>query len=201
MAAGAIQPAIVHLIGYPAAGKYTVAKALVAAAEQTGARCVLMDNHATGNLILPLLDLAGVERVPDEVWDRVGEVREVVYRTIEDMSPRTWSFVFTNVLVDDDPGDRAVVARLAELATASGRSYVPVRLRCELQANLDRVTSPERGPRHKWIDRDAVDRFIRAHELVATDALDIDTTTDPPERSAQRIVDHWRSHRQGGPTT
>ncbi len=189
----ALPPAIVHLIGYPAAGKYTVAKALVAAAEDIGSRCLLMDNHATGNLILPLLDLEGVDPVPGEVWDRVGEVREAVYRTIEDMSPPAWSFVFTNVLVEDDPGDREVVRRLADLATASHRTYLPVRLRCDLDTNLERVTSPERGPRHKWTDRSAVDRFIRAHDLVAVDALDVDTTTDPPARSAERILDHWQS--------
>ena len=109
----ALPPAIVHLIGFPAVGKYTVAKALLPAAAEAGSHCVLMDNHATGNLILPILDLAGVDPVPGEVWDRVGEVREVVYRTIQDMSPPEWSFVFTNVLTEDDPGDRAVVARLA----------------------------------------------------------------------------------------
>ena len=99
-----LSPAIIHLIGHPAVGKYTVAKALVAAAADSGERVVLMDNHATGNLILSILDLEGVDPIPDEVWDRVGEVREVVYRTVADMSPPDWSFVFTNVLVADDLG-------------------------------------------------------------------------------------------------
>ena len=155
-----LRPAIIHLIGHPGVGKYTVAKALVAAAADSGERMVLMDNHATGNLILSILE--PVDPIPGEVWDRVGEVREVVYRTIADMSPPEWSFVFTNVLVADDPGDEAVVVRLARLAQESDRHYLPVRLTCELDAHLERVASPERGPRHKWTNVDAV-RPLRSH--------------------------------------
>jgi hypothetical protein len=186
----ALPPAIVHLIGHPAVGKYTVAKALVQAASVAGARCLLMDNHATANLILPILDLEGADPVPGEVWDRVGEVREIVYKTIADMSPPDWSFVFTNVLVADDPGDRAVVERLAKLAQETARQYLPVRLTCEIGAQLERVVAPERGPRHKWTDVTAVDRFVRAHDLVDVDGLDIDTTHQPPERSAAQILEH-----------
>lgn len=184
--------AIIHLIGHPAVGKYTVAKALVAVAAESGERVVLMDNHATGNLILSILE--PVDPIPGEVWDRVGEVREVVYRTIADMSPPEWSFVFTNVLVADDPGDRAVVVRLAQLAQETGRHYLPVRLTCELDAQLRRVVAPERGPRHKWTDVTAVDRFVRAHDLVEVDGLDIDTTHQSPERSATAILAHLDAH-------
>ena len=180
--------AIVHLIGHPGVGKYTVAKALVAASADRGSRVVLMDNHATGNLILSILE--PVDPIPSVVWDRVGEVREVVYRTIADMSPPEWSFVFTNVLVADDPGDRAVVMRLADLARESGRHYLPVRLTCELGAQLERVVAPERGPRHKWTDVTAVERFVRGHDLVDVDGLDIDTTHQSPEQSAAVILAH-----------
>ena len=187
-----LAPAIIHLIGHPAVGKYTVANALVAAAAAAGERVVLMDNHATGNPILSILDLEGVDPVPDDVWDRVGEIREVVYRTIADMSPPDWSFVFTNVLVADDPGDRQVVERLATLAEQTARRYLPVRLRCEIGVQLERVVAPERGPRHKWTDASAVDRFVRTHDLVRVDGLDIDTTHQPPERSAAQILEHLR---------
>jgi hypothetical protein len=123
------------------------------------------------------------------VWDRVGEVREIVYKTIADMSPPDWSFVFTNVLVADDPGDREVVERLSKLAQETARQYLPVRLTCEIGAQLERVVAPERGPRHKWTDATAVDRFVRAHDLVDVDGLDIDTTHQPPERSAVQILE------------
>jgi hypothetical protein len=188
-----MRPAIVHLIGFPAAGKYTVAGTLAAA---LGRGCVLMDNHTTGNLVLSILDLEGVNPIPDPVWDRVGEIREVVYRTIEDMSPPDWSFVFTNVLVADDPGDVAVVDRLARLAAASGRLYLPVRLHCAVDELLARVTSPERAARHKWTDAEAVRDFVTRTRLVdigTHPALDIDTVVHPPGAAVERILAHWGS--------
>jgi hypothetical protein len=192
-------PAIIHLIGHPAVGKYTVAKALVQAAAATGQQHVLMDNHATANVILPLLDLSGLPSIPDEVWDRVGEVREVVYRTIVDMSSPTWSYVFTNVLIADDPREQIALHRVAKLADDSGRRYAPVRLTCEIDVHIARVASPERDLRHKWTDVDAVDRFLRGNEVIdlsAYDSLDVDTTNQSPEQSALAILAHLD---QGGP--
>jgi hypothetical protein len=186
-------PAIIHLIGHPAVGKYTVAKALVAAAADAGTHHVLMDNHATGNVILPLLDLSGLPSIPDEVWDRVGEVREVVYGTIADMSPPEWSYVFTNVLIADDPREQMALRRVAKLADDSRRRYVPVRLTCEIDVHLTRVASPERGGRHKWTDVDAVERFLRRHEVIdlsAYESLVVDTTNQSPEQSAVAILRH-----------
>jgi hypothetical protein len=192
-------PAIIHLIGHPGVGKYTIAKALVDAAAASKTRVVLMDNHATANLILPLLDKEGIDPVPKAVWDRVGEVRDVVYRTIEDMSPPDWSFVFTNVLAEEDPGDHAVATRLADLARASGRRYLAVRLHCELDEHLTRVTSPEREARHKWTDVPAVSRFVSSYTVLRAsdyDPIDLDTTTNSPEQSAEAILMHLA---QGGP--
>ena len=191
-----LPPAIVHLIGYPATGKYTVAKALVAAARSAGARAVLQDNHASGNLILSVLDGDGTQVLPPVVWERVGEIREVVYRTIEDLSPPDRSFVFTNVLRAGDRADEAVVERLAALATARGSIYLPVRLTCDVDTLLTRVPDDDRRARHKWIDPDAVGTFIANTDMVDLSAhqpVDVDTTTAPPEQSAQRILEAWEA--------
>ena len=191
-----LPPAIIHLIGYPATGKFTVAKAVVAAARAGGTLAVLVDNHASGNLILSVLDGDGTSRLPPVVWERVAEIREIVYRTIEDLSPPDRSYVFTNVLKAGDPRDEAVVERLAGLAAARGAAYLPFRLTCEVDALLARVPDPDRRARHKWIDPGAVRAFIDDTELVDLSphhALDVDTTTSPPEASAQRILDAWKA--------
>jgi tRNA uridine 5-carbamoylmethylation protein Kti12 len=187
--------AIIHLIGYPGAGKYTVAKELAAIAERAGQRLVVVDNHHTSNVIFAVLDVDGVSPVAQEVWDRVGEVREAVYGAIEHLSPPAWSFVFTNVLCQGDPTDEAIVRRIAQLAAARGNPYVPVRLVCAPDEILRRVPNPDRRERMKWIDVDAVRAFIGASELVHLDqqtALDVDVTTCPPEDAALRILDHLR---------
>jgi hypothetical protein len=191
-----LPPAIVHLIGYPATGKYTVAKAVVAAARDAGTRAVLMDNHASSNLILSALDGDGTSRLPSVVWERVGEIREIVYRTIEDLSPPDRSYVFTNVLKAGDPLDEAVVERLAGLAAARRAIYLPVRLTCDVDTLLTRVPDADRRARHKWIDPGAVRAFIDDTELVDLSRhrpLDVDTTNGPPEAAAQRILDAWRT--------
>ena len=187
--------AIVHLIGYPGAGKFTIAKALATGAERAGQRFVVVDNHHTANVILAVLDLDGVSAVPQVVWDAVGEVREALYRAIEHLSPPAWSFVFTNVLCEGDPTDEAIVRRIAQLAVARGNPYVPVRVACAPEEILRRVPNPDRRERMKWIDPGAVRTFIEGNELVHLDqatAVEVDATSCTPEDAAQRILDHLR---------
>jgi tRNA uridine 5-carbamoylmethylation protein Kti12 len=188
--------AIVHLIGYPGAGKYTIAQQLARVAALDGRRFVVVDNHHTSNVIFAVLDVDGVRPVATEVWDRVGEVREALYRTIEEISPPEWSFVFTNVLSDGDPTDEAIVRRVAQLAATRGNPYVPVRVVCAPDEILRRVPNPDRQQRMKWIDARAVRAFMDEHELVNLDqqlALEVDVTTGSAEDAAQSIFAHIRS--------
>src|SRR5690349_15327974 len=109
--------AIIHLVAYPGVGKYTVAKELERLAAAAGSCFVVVDNHHTSNVIFSVLPVDGVSPLPETVWERVGEVREAVLRTIEELSPSEWSFVFTNVLTEGDPDDAQVVDRLIDLAS------------------------------------------------------------------------------------
>lgn len=84
---------IVHLLGFPGVGKYSVAAALTRLAGDVGSVIVLVDNHLSSNVVLSVIDADGVADLPDDVWDRVGEIREVLYTTIEETSPPDWSFV------------------------------------------------------------------------------------------------------------
>jgi hypothetical protein len=52
-------PAIVHLIGFPGAGKLTVAREVARLGDAAGRRVVVVDNHLSGNPVLSVLDLAG----------------------------------------------------------------------------------------------------------------------------------------------
>ena len=81
---------------------------------------MLLDNHLTGNVILSVIDPRASNPIPDVVWDRVEEVREVMYRAIVELSPPDWSFVFTNVLRDDDPMRPRPSTRVRAAGRASG---------------------------------------------------------------------------------
>jgi shikimate kinase len=186
--------AIVHLIGYPGAGKYTIARAIAQQAELDGRRYVVVDNHHTANVIFAVMDVDGVRPVPREVWERVGEVRDALYRAIQELSPREWSFVFTNVLTEGEPQDAAIVEKVSALAARRGNPYVPVYLRCATDEILRRVPSPERHDRLKWIDPEAVRAFMQERrELIRIDdpePLDLDVTAAAPDDVARRILDH-----------
>jgi hypothetical protein len=81
------------LVGLPGVGKYTVAASLerrLAAHEQV---VRLVDNHYTCNPVFGLVAEDGITPLSSAVWDRVGEVREVVAQTIETISPAEWSFI------------------------------------------------------------------------------------------------------------
>jgi chloramphenicol 3-O-phosphotransferase len=184
-------PAIVHLIGFPAAGKLTIARALADAGSPTGDRFVVLDNHHINNVIFAVLDLDGATPVPPAVWDRAREVRDVVLRSIEHFSPPEWSFVFTNVLTDDKPSERDVVDRLVDLAKRTARTYLAVVLHCDPDALTARVANSDRRERSKWTDPSGVGEFVRAHGLVDVadlSPLTIDTAAVNPNDAARFIL-------------
>jgi hypothetical protein len=192
----ATTPAIVHVVGYPGVGKYTVARALADLASVDGSRIVLVDNHLTSNVIFSVLPVDGVAPLPATVWDRVQEVRDAVLRTIEELSPPEWSFVFTNVLTEGVPGDERVVDRLIELASRRRSRYVPVRLSCRTDELLARVTRPDRRARQKWVDPVGVRAFTETSAVLDIDhpaRLDIDVTSLPAREAAARILEHLGS--------
>jgi hypothetical protein len=185
-------PAVVHLIGYPASGKLTVARALVKAASAREQPFVLLDNHLTGDVILSVIDRS-IHPIPVEVWDRVEDVREVMYQAIVDLSPPDWSFVVTNVVRDGDEREARTVARVKQLADERSSHHLAVRVVCDRDAIVTRVTSPDRFSRHKWTDPDAVGRYVDENEMIdlsTYDTLEIDTTDRSPEQSAEAILDH-----------
>lgn len=187
------RPSIVHLIGFPAAGKLTIARALVSLAEQRGRRFVVVDNHHTANVIFAVLDVDGVRALPPTVWDRVDEVRAVLLRAIEELSPPSWSFVFTNVLTERNPADRLVIERVGQLASARSSHYVPVRVHCEIEALLRRVDNDDRRQRMKSIDPAGVRALIdstRLLDVAGHDPIELDTTHLSPDDAAASILDH-----------
>jgi hypothetical protein len=185
-------PCIYALTGYPGTGKYTIAKELVAQLVDLGMPVRLMDNHETGNAILRLIEIEPGTPMPEEVWARVREVRDVIFRTIETMSPPDWSFVFTNFVLDTPP-DREHYRRLAELATLRRSRFVPVRVSVDLDELLRRVSRPERAARLKLTDVDFAREIHRTKPLYrppADDGLDLDVTHLEPAAAARRILAH-----------
>lgn len=181
---------IVHLLGLPGTGKYTVAQALGLHAADVGETFVVVDNHLTSLPVLEVVGADGVAPLDAGVWDLVGEIREVVYRAIEELAPPERSFVFTNVLVESDPRNKAVVDRLKRLAQVRASRYVAVMLVCDEAELRRRVVGSDRSVRRKWVDPDAVIQFAHRETLVrpSGEVMDIDVTTLSAAEAAIEIV-------------
>jgi hypothetical protein len=193
------RPALFLLIGFAGTGKLTVARALRDRLTERGEPVRLVDNHYINNPIFQLIDVDGVKPLPTDAWDRVAEVRDAVFKTIEELSPKRWSFIFTNDLIDR-PEERAYVHRLAQLADRRKSIFVPVRLICEVDELCRRIVSPERKALMKGVDPE----WIR-HRVATEDVLDpgleatitLDITSMPPREAAARILAHVTT--LGGP--
>lgn len=182
---------IIHLLGYPGVGKYTVGRALCARAVAADQPMVLIDNHLTGNAVLAAIGADGVSDIPARAWDHVRDIRAIVYRAIEELAPPTRAFVFTNVVPEADAAGAVTIEQLQRLASARDARYVPVMLHCAPDELRRRVAAPGRSDRHKWIDPDGVHEYTQRRVLLRPDGVfDLDVTELSPDDSASRILEH-----------
>jgi hypothetical protein len=176
---------IVYLLGHYGVGKLAVAKAISA---QTGAR--LFDNHLVNNVVFSLIRADGKTTMPDDVWDAIGEIREIAFRSIEKLAPPEYSYVLTNALTDDLV-DRQWFERAIELARRRGATFLPVQLHCAEAEHARRIDTPDRAANLKHTD--VTSGIARRHtvRLLPVDhpnVMTIDTTHLPPSEAAQQII-------------
>jgi predicted kinase len=178
---------IVYLIGYPGVGKLTVAKALC---QLTGAK--LVDNHMANNPIFSIIGVDGKTRIPEEAWDRVKAVRDVLFDTILHVAPLAFSYVLTNVLVNDD-GDRALFEQVRDLAAQRASLFVPVVLHCEKREHLKRITAPGRAENYKDAQPRSLEKLMAEQPLlpiIDPHLLALDTTSLSPQDAANAILSY-----------
>jgi adenylate kinase family enzyme len=181
-------PVVVQLLGYPGTGKYTVARELVRVMEERGRVARLLDNHTSANLILSLVPRP-TSGIPSDVMDRIIQVRDAVLATLEGLTPRDWSFVFTNFPPTTERARE--LDRHRQVAEARGSAFVPVLLECDPDEVLRRVVSPGRAERHKLVDP------ARMREILAGDVplppwdgiRRLDVTSLPPAEAAEAILE------------
>ena len=177
---------IFHLIGPPGVGKYTIGKELAAI---TGAR--LVDNHAIANVLFNLLDVDGVTPLPPEIWPRVSMVRAAALETVAQLSPRHWSFIFTNFIRGEDLSEEAAFLDMVRVAEARDSVFVPVVLRCATAELQRRIVGDDRRQRLKLVDPVAGARYNEELPGFRTDhpnLLELDVTSISPLEAAHTIV-------------
>lgn len=182
---------IIYLLGFPGTGKLTVAKEICKAADVK-----LVDNHLINNPIFSLIHHDGKTPLPPEVWQNTGKVRTVVLETIQNISPPDFSFVLTNMLIDEDLDDHDIYRSVESLARARNAKFVPIRLLCDLKENMRRIVRPDRIENMKEADPKSAKRRRETQSIIKvnhSNSLDLDITDIAPNQAAAIILDHARS--------
>ena len=186
---------LIVLIGFAGTGKYTIGRAL---SERTGAQ--LVDNHLINNPIFTVVKADGVTPLPAAVWDRVKEIRRIVYAAIREISPPGLSFIFTLELRESDPAAHQAFLDLEELAEARNSLLVPVRLICDVEELCRRISSPDRAARLKDISPDNARKKWSEHKVLNPqheNVRTIDVTAKSPAETAAAIMHETELMRRG----
>ena len=177
---------VVFLLGYPGVGKRTVGLRLVKLLDG-----VLVDNQLINIPLLTLFKWDGKSSIPMEIWDGVEPIRRAVLGTIEDLAPKSNSYVFTNVLKDDEE-DTSHYDRIRSLAHRRGSLFLSVMLDCDVDEQVRRIGNPDRSARLKGSDPEGYRRHRHHTKLYrppAGEVVHIDTTKIGPRRNAERIYE------------
>jgi hypothetical protein len=164
---------------------------------------VLVDNSLMSIPLLTLFKWDGKFVIPVEIWERVAMVRDAVLGTIEDLAPKSNSYVFTNVLKDDDDG-LVQYDQVRSLAQRRGSLFLSVMLDCDVEEQVRRIDAPDRVARLKGSDPEGYRRHrftTRLFQPPAEDVLALETTKVGPRDNAERIYAALvrRGFRRAGP--
>lgn len=182
---------IIHLIGFPGTGKYTIAKEICAADESFK----LVDNHLINIPLFSLIRTDGITFLPSRIWKNVELVWQAVLDTIVHISPPEYSFVLTNALFESNADDKDWVFRVENAALERGSVFVPVRVVCSVEERKKRIVRADRKARMKETDPSAPERHSSTDQVLNIrhpNLLEIDATHIPPQEAARLILDHAR---------
>ena len=185
-----LTPLVICLVGFPGAGKLTIAQNLARSINAT-----VIDNHWINDPILRLVARDNLTPAPDAVWPLVAQVRRAVLEAIATLAPNDRSFIFTYAGSDEDPADRKAFDEYREVANRRGAHFVPVRLLCEENELARRIQSPGRRGR-KLIDAAEAIHKVRSYTVLnprAPNGLTLDVTRLSPEAAAAIIFEHIQS--------
>ena len=179
-----VDTCIVFLLGYPGVGKRTVGCHLTERLDG-----VLVDNQLIHIPLLTLFKWDGKFLLPPEIWQRADRIREAILETIEDLAPKSNSYVFTNVLEDDDDG-ASQYDRIRSLAHRRGSLFLSVMVDCDVDEEVRRIDNTDRIARLKGSDPEGYRRYRRDTKLFQPpldEVVHIDTTNIRPKQNAESI--------------
>lgn len=173
---------IVVLNGYPGVGKLTIGRELATLLDGR-----LLDIHTVYNLAFALTDF----RSP-EFWDTIRQVEAIAHDLVLKRPDRE-AVVLTTVLTNANAREREEWRKLVELGRARP-PFCVVHVGCDLDENIQRITSEGRGAKRKPRDPEMARRNQNAAEPLAgldeANLLELDTTKLTPVDAA-KVISEW----------
>lgn len=179
---------ILHFNGFPGTGKLTIARELVS--QDSSFR--LIDNHAINNLVFSMVRLDGTTKITEDSWAAVRSIRSTILNFMPEHAHPSLSFVFTNVLGDNDD-DKSIYTIVKTAAEKRGSSFIPVVLTCDEEENKRRIVLPEREKNMKMTDAVGLSELRQRENLFIPDhpnLMELDVTRISSAEAAGRIKDH-----------
>jgi broad-specificity NMP kinase len=171
---------LVHINGYPGAGKLTLGRRL---AEAIGGR--LVDNHSIYNLAFALTEVKS-----EAYFETLRAVRAIAFRRVLELPPET-PVVATNAHMTDSAWGNENWDAWADLARLRGSRLLVVVLDCDPDELDRRIASPERARKRKLTDPAAFTGARAGRPLIdrGGDAtLRLDTTRLSTEETFSRVL-------------
>ena len=171
---------LLFLHGAPAAGKLTVAKALLGTVPGR-----LLDNHAAIDLARTIFDFGA-----PGFWELVHTVR---YAAFDAAGERGVPLVVTTFCYAE-PHDRPQYEDFEAIMRRRGGELLPVFLHCSREEAARRVGNSDRVERRKMTSAESLNRDLDRYEFTPVprpDCLRLDTEVRPAEATAREIINHF----------
>ena len=177
----AIAMKLLFLHGAPAAGKLTVAKALLGMVPGR-----LSDNHAAIDMALTVFDFGA-----PGFWELVHSLRCATFDAAAQYDAGLVVTTFCYV----EPEDRALYEETETIVRRHGGELLPVFLHCSREEAARRVGNPDRAERRKLTSAEILMRDFDRYDfspVPRADCLKLDTEARPAEATARIIIAHFR---------
>lgn len=168
---------IIYIIGRPGTGKYTISTEI----SKNG--YILCDNHLINNPILSLIEHDGLRTIPDEIWNAIEPIRDVVFDFIAREPNR--SYVLTNVLYESD---HKIFEKVNRMASLRGSIFIPVNLRISPDEHVKRIQNIERLSRYKTINVNEVYDPKKILSITHPNLIDLDVSNLSAAEAASEIL-------------
>ncbi|MBD5397992.1 AAA family ATPase [bacterium] len=174
---------IIHLIGYPAAGKLTIAKEL---AKDNDFK--IFDNHTVNNVLFCLTDITTT--LPKCKGKYIDKIYKIAFKYFKKIGVKE-NIIFTTFL-EEEKDDIKFYKLVNKFAKQINHLYIPIILTPTEETLLSRVVNKERAEKMKLTDTEIAKQIYQRQLINMKNKykLEIDNSNLSPLQTKEIILKH-----------